>query len=297
MKMKIVRLKQIGLVLLIQSAFAAVTVTAAETQAPSVPEGEIYKYKDAKGKAAERTDMEIHFPEKHDPSKKVPGIIMFHGGAWRRGHREDLRYLCHYFASRGLVAASANYPLTSKKEMDKGVCVTGAKSAIRWFKQNADKLGVDADRIIVGGSSAGGHIAMAATLCSGLDDPADPKGIDTSVAAYLLYVPALKTKDKMKGIDVISALKGELPPMLVMYGSEDNWGNSWKTVYPKLKKKNKTNIEYLLAPGGAHTFFKKEPWVTLCLIEADKFLVKHGFLKGKPTLKAPEGDKALVPAK
>ncbi|OVE76143.1 hypothetical protein BVX97_01775, partial [bacterium E08(2017)] len=240
--------------------------------------------------------IEIHFPKNHDPSGKVPGIIMFHGGAWRRGNRKDFRHLCSYFASRGLVAATAHYPFTTKEKMDKTVCVTGGKSAIRWFKQNAGELGVDPNRIIVGGSSAGGHIALASTLCPGLDDPADPKDIDLSVAAYVLFNPALHGKDKKQGVGISNNLGKELPPMLAMYGSEDSWKNrDWTKVYQSLKSKGKKDVDYLLAPGGPHTVFKNDPWRTLAIIEADKFLVKHGFLKGEPTMKAPAGDQKLIP--
>jgi len=41
-------------------------------------------------------------------------------------------------------------------------------------------------RIVAGGSSAGGHIAVLASTTPDLDDPTDPPGIDTSVAAYML---------------------------------------------------------------------------------------------------------------
>ena len=82
---------------------------------------------------------------------------MFHGGGWSSGDKAQFRYLCHYFASRGIVSATANYQLAPKKGKQSGkgsgkgadkasikrVCVTDAKSAIRWYKQNAGELGID----------------------------------------------------------------------------------------------------------------------------------------------------------
>ena len=129
------------------------------------PKGKVYVYKEVDGMTRE---MEIFFPKDHDPSKKsVPGVIMFHGGGWGSGSRVMFSYQCNYFASRGLVAATVTYKLAKKAvanktkgtESRKRVCITDAKSAIRWYKQNADELGIDPKRIIAGGGSAGGHIS------------------------------------------------------------------------------------------------------------------------------------------
>ncbi len=45
------------------------------------------------------------------------------------------------------------------------------------------ELGIDPARVITGGGSAGGHISALATMNPGLDAPADPQDIGTSVAA------------------------------------------------------------------------------------------------------------------
>ena len=149
-------------VVLVGMAFSCLGATGDLSE--GAPEGEVYTYKKQGGVAHE---IEIHFPKDHDRSKPVPGIIMFHGGGWSKGDRISFRYLCHYFASRGLVAATANYRLGKGKRL----CITDAKSAIRWYKQNAAKLGLDPKRIISGGGSAGGHIALLATTNPGLNDP------------------------------------------------------------------------------------------------------------------------------
>lgn len=83
-------------------------------------------------------------------------MILFHGGSWCGGKLTRFRVACAYFASRGLVCATAEYQMLgaadAKKlpagETKKRVCVTDAKSAIRWFKQHAGELGIDPQRII-----------------------------------------------------------------------------------------------------------------------------------------------------
>ena len=134
-----------------------------------VPKGKVYAYKQVDGVNRE---MEIYFPKGHDASKKtVPGIILFHGGGWGGGSRVAFGYQCDYFASRGMVAATVTYRLRTKEDQaaltegqsTKRVCIPDVKSAIRWFKQNAKELGVDPNRIVAGGGSAGGHISLIGT--------------------------------------------------------------------------------------------------------------------------------------
>lgn len=266
------------------------------------PEGKIYNYKAESGK---RGEIEIHFPADHDPSQKVPGIIMFHGGAWKGGNREQFRDLCHYFASRGLVAATAHYRLASKKDLQdrsanpspKRQCITDAKSAIRWFKQNADELGIDPDRVIGGGGSAGAHVALLATLNPGLNDPADPDEIDTSVVAYLLFNPAFKPAADRNDpeVNIEEHLRANMAPAVAFWGTDDNWLVGWNKAFEKMKALGiDSKVTWWTAVGEGHAFFNKEPWKSLTLIEADRFLVQQGLLKGEPTLQSPESGESLV---
>src|SRR5437763_853464 len=60
------------------------------------------------------------------------GVILFHGGGWSGGNLEQFRHACKYLASRGLVAATANYRMLRKDEpgklppgeSKKRVCIT-----------------------------------------------------------------------------------------------------------------------------------------------------------------------------
>lgn len=266
------------------------------------PTGKPYVYKTSAGKPRQ---MEIFFPPNHDPAKaKVPGLILFHGGGWTGGTLGQFRAACAYFASRGLVCATAEYQMLGKDaaklppgESKKRVCITDAKSAIRWLKQHADDLGIDPDRVITGGGSAGGHISALATHNPGLNDPVDPKDVDTSVVAYLWFNPAFATDDHRDSeIDILIHQDGDLPPAFVFFGDQDEWKKGWDVAYSQWKKLGAKNIDLRIAQGQKHGFFNSDPWRTVTLIEADKFLAKHGFLKGQPTLKMPSSGEQLVPA-
>ena len=292
------------LLTLFLSVFCGVSL-AAEAPAKSKydgPSGKPYIYKTSAGKERK---MEIYFPPNHDPAKaKVPGMILFHGGGWQGGTLDQFRAACAYFASRGLVCATAEYQMLGKAastlpkgESKKRVCVTDAKSAIRWFKQNAKELGIDPARIIAGGGSAGGHISALATMNPGLNDPADPKDIDTRVVAYLWFNPAFALDDSNDPeIDILHHMKADLPPAIVFFGDNDEWKKGWDIAHAKWIEIGAKNIDLHIAKGQKHSFFNKEPWRTVTLIEADKFLVKQGLLTGEATLKMPASGESLTPA-
>lgn len=269
----------------------------------AAPPGKVYPYKET-GEVTR--DLEVYFPDNHDPTANpVPGILFFHGGGWGGGSRTAFSYQCHYFASRGLVAATVTYRLAGKEaqselkegESRKRLCVPDAKSAIRWFKQNAEKLGIDPERIIVGGGSAGGHIGLIATSNPGLNDSNDPDDIDTSVAALVLFNPALSLSDSSDPeIDFIQHLKPGAPPAIAFFGSRDKWLTGWNPTHQKWKSLEGSRVEVLMAEDQGHAFFNYQPWADLTLIAADRFLGTLGFLEGEPTLSAPESGETLVPS-
>jgi dienelactone hydrolase len=254
--------------------------------------------------------MEIFFPPNHDSSKsKVPGMILFHGGAWLGGRLDEFRNTCAYFASRGLVCATAEYQMLKMSkaeaarmpegESHKRVCVIDAKSAIRWFKQHAGELGVDPSRIITGGTSAGGHISALATMNPDLNDPADPMHIDTRAVAYIWVNPAFAGQDsKTPAIDVERHLKAELPPTIVFFGDLDGYKKSWDHgPYAKWRALGTKTIDYLIAPGENPGFWNYSTQrQTAMLLATDKFLVKHGLLIGEPALQAPATGEDFVSA-
>lgn len=122
--------------------------------------------------------------------------------------------------------------------LQKRYCISDAKSAIRWFKQHANELGIDPKRIIAGGGSSGGHVCLLATTNSGLNDPNDPKKYDAPVAACVLFNPALAARDSKEDpeVDFLQHLKADFPPAIVFFGSEDKkWINRWSHAYTKMK--------------------------------------------------------------
>jgi dienelactone hydrolase len=265
--------------------------SAALSEAP----GKEFVYKQSGGK---EKVMEIYFPKDHDPSaKRVPAILMFHGGGWSSGSLKQFRAACQYFASRGIVAATANYRMLDKGEAaklnrstsKKRVCVTDAKSAIRWMKQNAEKLGIDPEKLVVGGGSAGGHVGLLATTNPDLNDPNDPLEISTRVAGYVLFNPAFTEEDSVDAeIDGQKHIGAVDAPAVVFFGTNDPWKKGWDGVEAKWRNVERSQLQVFLAPQQPHGFFNRGAWQIATLREADVFLASIGILSGEPTLAPAE---------
>ena len=112
-------------------------------------------------KKTKQADLElvVHYPSGWKETDKRPAIVFFFGGGWTGGKIEQFEPQASHLASRGMVAVRADYRVKSRHGVTPKECVEDAKSAMRWVRQNAAQLGVDPDRIVAAGGSAGGHIA------------------------------------------------------------------------------------------------------------------------------------------
>ena len=96
-----------------------------------------------------------------------------------------------------MVAISAEYRVKSRNETTPFECVKDGKSALRWVRKNASKLGVDPQRIGAGGGSAGGHVAAAVATVPGLNDEEDdsPRQPDALVYSIQFMIMVLAVSD------------------------------------------------------------------------------------------------------
>lgn len=127
-------------------------------------------------------EVTIFRPRGHD-GEALPAVYNIHGGGMIVGHRSwETGRVVDIVDTLGVVGVNVEYRLAPENPYPAGVedCYAG----FVWLTQNAAELGVDPDRIVVGGGSAGGGFAAAVALLA-----RDRKG--PHMAGQLLLCPML----------------------------------------------------------------------------------------------------------
>src|SRR5580692_9126113 len=241
-------------------------------------------------------EMIVHFPPGWKETDKRPGIVFFFGGGWENGTIKAFEPQAQYLAGRGMVTARADYRVKSRHGVTPKECVDDARSAIRWFRQNAAKLGVDPDKIVASGGSAGGHIAACTTLMPASEIKDDK--VSCHATALLLFNPVLRFGPQMlkkvdndeavgKAISPILHLAKDSPPTLLFFGTDDFLFKQGEEFIQRSKELGH-RAEMFTAEMQPHGFFNKPPWRERTLQRADEFLASLGYLEGKPKIKVPD---------
>jgi acetyl esterase len=281
-------------------AIAAVLFASFFT-APAFAETEKHDFKDSAVaevyKQASGDDLWIYRfdPLSYDPNvDKRPAVVFFFGGGWNGGSVTQFEQHSKYLAARGMVAFVADYRVRSRQKTGPDACVADGKSAIRWVRTNAERLGIDPDRIAAGGGSAGGHVAATTGICEGLDDPGDKDATVSSKAnALLLFNPVYdngpegygheRAKEWFPAISPAHNISKDDPPTIVFFGSKD------ALVPVSTAKKFDVDLkavgvksEVWIYEGQPHGFFNesKSPASFMdTVLKMDAFLVSLGWLE------------------
>ncbi|MDJ0323340.1 alpha/beta hydrolase [Cryobacterium sp. PH31-AA6] len=93
----------------------------------------------------------------HDSPEPLPVYIYFHGGGWTSGDKAPLTKYCASQAADGMIVVNANYRMATSFQLKH--MLEDANDVLDWVARNIERFGGDPTRIVLGGDSAGGHIA------------------------------------------------------------------------------------------------------------------------------------------
>jgi acetyl esterase len=96
---------------------------------------------------------------------RAPCLVFFHGGGFVIGDLDSHDVVCRKLAHEGeLIVISVDYRLAPEHRFP--AAVDDTITATNWIAANAEKLGIDAGRLCVGGDSAGGNLAAVVALAA-----------------------------------------------------------------------------------------------------------------------------------
>jgi acetyl esterase/lipase len=115
-------------------------------------------------------------------------IVYFHGSGWWIGDKDFFtRPFFRHLVAQGHTVMDVAYRLCP--EVDIYGMIGDVKRAIAWMKANASRYGVNPEKIVLGGGSAGGHLALLAGYTPQHPEltPEDVKSADLSVCGVISY--------------------------------------------------------------------------------------------------------------
>ncbi|MEM9281265.1 MAG: alpha/beta hydrolase [Verrucomicrobiota bacterium] len=95
-----------------------------------------------------------------------PLVVHIHGGGWKNGDRSRCRL--SWLPKHGFALASIEYRLSQEALFP--AQIEDCKGALRWLRANSEKYGYDASKVVVSGTSAGGHLAGLMGTSGDVDD-------------------------------------------------------------------------------------------------------------------------------
>jgi len=243
----------------------------------------------------------FHYPNDWTKNDLRPLIVFFFGGGWAGGNVNQFLVQAEYLAKRGMVTVLADYRVLNRHGTLPDKCVEDGKSAVRWLRKNAGILGVNPDRIVASGGSAGGHVAICTEVIDGLEAEGEDLTISSKPNLLVLFNPVLNTKvDRVPShlgttemalqISPNHHLDESVPPIIMFFGLDDRL-IEYAYTYTKLAKKLDLKVQLWIAEGQVHAFFNKPPWKESTLFLTDRFLVEKGYLQGEPVIEMPKEGK------
>jgi acetyl esterase len=149
--------------------------------------------------------------------------------------------------------------------------VADSRAALRWVQDHASELGLDSARIVVGGNSAGGHVALWTAITRtppGSDEREAPRA---KPAALILFSTVSDTSketgytpqrfgEQALALSPVHRLDAKMPPVLAFHGDADKIVPLRQATALRDKLLAGGNAcELHIVPGGGHNFGNDVP--------------------------------------
>ena len=262
-------------------------------------------YKEFAYKQTPQGELHIYFkmPEGWSEKDKRPVMVFFFGGGWSGGSPFACVKEAEHFAKNGIVVGLADYRVRNRQGTMLDKCAEDARSAVRWVRANSAKLGADPDRLIVGGGSAGGHIAACTANAEAPNSDTDDLTVSCLPNALLLYYPVASLVDGSRGFAFQRLLGEDLAkklspvqnvtktwPKTVMFSGTADIELANGILLHEKAKALEVPFELYLADGRGHGVARTEPRDFAWLNYATDFFSRIGIIDKQPAPEALSGE-------
>ena len=236
--------------------------------------------------------LDVYYPA--PGTEKRTAVLQLHGGGFRGGAKENLSANCRQFAQRGYVAVSSQYRLVHQAQWP--AQIEDVKAAIRWTRANADRLGVDPDKVAVAGYSAGAMLALLASGTRGmpeLEGQGGNAGVSSEVAACIAFyspeaqrrpangggnglIPEDSSDSVYEQASPITYAKAGAPPTILFHSTGDQTipFEASMRLFDGLHKGG-VPVEMHIFDGLSHVFDRHPEFAAPAIEVCDLFLDRH----------------------
>lgn len=232
-----------------------------------------------------------------------PALVFFFGGGWTHGTPERSAAWARFAADHGMVGIAPDYRTKERFNTSPLAAVADGRAALRWVQEHAAELGVAPGRIVVGGDSSGGHLALWTAITATPPGSTTAEAPGAKPAALLLFSAVSDTSpetgytpfrfgDQATALSPLHQLEAAMPPVLAFHGDADRTVPFRQTVALRDKLVAGGNAcELVTVPGGDHGFLKELPdWRDRAQRLVLEFLAKRGLLDSESRRPVSRGD-------
>ena len=172
------------------------------------------------------TDRKIHL-RIYDPGvegKPCPALVFVHGGGWTVGSVDEFDSSIRRLAnSSGLLIAAMDYRLAPENPFP--AALNDVIATVKWIKENGESIGIDPNRIALGGDSAGANLALASAIA--LRNEGQGDAVRALYLLYGLYTPDKNTESmQLFGNGEYGITKTQFQWVMNMtFQRRDDWSN------------------------------------------------------------------------
>jgi acetyl esterase/lipase len=164
--------------LLIRGLFEKGAADTVAEMLPYVPDDVDEQLDVSYGDAGSDTTLDVFRPAGADGA--LPTVVWIHGGAWISGDKSNVDPYVKIIASHGYTTVSLNY--TVSPETTYPTAVGQLNDALAFLVANADEYGIDPDRIIIAGDSAGANLTSQLAVITTEPDYAQLVGVQPALS-------------------------------------------------------------------------------------------------------------------